>query len=270
MGLDFDETVRKEVKQMSHHFDDLLAELETLPPALTDDSHANDASVASSQATILAAGAAGAGDGTVPSRKKAPLRFAAPDQKKIFQKGTEDHLISTVSHATTLEGIQTLVEWYRDEHDDFQLQPVGNLLKVFNVVGIPVKAKIGDYPDPMTYRVDEAFVSNSSLMSVADVLMAELLDENGERGLKVAGFFEVQKTGGDESEEDDEDGSGHYQVAKKAVNVIPVFDDIRVQRFLMRYAPNTLELLCGVGMRRVLAVGVVLGRWVGFIAGKLF
>ena len=33
---------------------------------------------------------------------------------------------------------------------------------------------------------------------------------------------------------------------------IPVFDDIAVQRFLLKYAPSALEYICSIGMRRTL------------------
>merc|ERR1719502_1295924 len=37
------------------------------------------------------------------------------------------------------------------------------------------------------------------------------------------------------------------------VNAIPVFDDPRVQEFLQRHVPATLEYVSSIGMRRVLA-----------------
>ena len=36
-------------------------------------------------------------------------------------------------------------------------------------------------------------------------------------------------------------------------NCIPIFPDKKVYEFLKKYAPTTLELLAGLGMRRVLA-----------------
>merc|ERR1719421_1616605 len=36
-------------------------------------------------------------------------------------------------------------------------------------------------------------------------------------------------------------------------NAVPFFDDVQIQRFLMRHAPSSLEYICSIGMRRVLA-----------------
>lgn len=91
------------------------------------------------------------------------------------------------------------------------------------MVGVAACAPIGDYPDPMTYRLDNfmpwAFVS------VADI--CTVWQQGGE--------LTVPGTG------------------QKITNAVPVFDDPRVQRFLIKYAPSALEYICSLGMRRVIA-----------------
>lgn len=68
----------------------------------------------------------------------------------------------------------------------------------------------------MTWRVNEIFIG--SYVSLSDVLQAQQL----KRG-------DLKAT-----------GSAHGK-DKTIVNVVPLFDDLRIQRFLQRYAPSLLE-----------------------------
>jgi len=98
-----------------------------------------------------------------------------------------------------------------------------DLLRLFNVVGVPAVGPVSDYPDPMTYRLDKILAGNH--ISVADLSIVEL------RGaaLKMPG------------------------TDIKINNAVPYFEDLRIQRFLMQHAPTSLEYMCSIGMRRVLA-----------------
>eukprot|EP00401_Gymnodinium_catenatum_P000856 CAMPEP_0117515606 /NCGR_PEP_ID=MMETSP0784-20121206/30667_1 /TAXON_ID=39447 /ORGANISM="" /LENGTH=1076 /DNA_ID=CAMNT_0005311429 /DNA_START=29 /DNA_END=3257 /DNA_ORIENTATION=- len=133
------------------------------------------------------------------------------------------HSVSFYSQASTLDGIREVCEM-TDDQEVFEGLSAVDLLRLFNVVGVPAVGPIADFPDPMTYRLDNLMAAGSHV-SVADLSTVELAGSH----LRTPG------------------------TGVKIVNAIPVFDDMRIQRFLQRHAPSALEYLCSIGMRRVLA-----------------
>ncbi|KAI9004689.1 hypothetical protein BC832DRAFT_615064 [Gaertneriomyces semiglobifer] len=133
------------------------------------------------------------------------------------------HMVSFYSLATTLEGIKTVCQLVDDGIVD-QLS-ASDILELFNVVGIACDAPVGDYPDPMTYRVKE--MHPGCAVSLADVL-AYTIESGGE---------DIETPG----------------TRKTIRNVIPVFEDPRIFHFLRKYAPTLMEYLASVGMRRLIA-----------------
>lgn len=132
------------------------------------------------------------------------------------------HAISFYSQASTLDGIKEVCE-IADDLEVFEGLSAVDLLRLFNVVGVPCVGPISDFPDPMTYRLERLLPGN--FVSVADLSMVELMGSK----LKTPGT--------------------NIQIA----NAVPFFDDLQIQRFLMRHAPSSLEYICSIGMRRVLA-----------------
>lgn len=158
--------------------------------------------------------------------------FEATMRKEIRQM--KDHLhelsevdaklqsISFYSQASTLDGIMEVCD-LADDPEVFEALPAVDLLRLFNVVGVPALGPIADYPDPMTYRLDR--LMPGSFVSVADLSMVELAGKKLQTpGTKV-----------------------------EIANAIPFFDDPRVQGFLQRHASSCMEYICSIGMRRVLA-----------------
>eukprot|EP00929_Paragymnodinium_shiwhaense_P015123 TRINITY_DN12314_c0_g1_i2.p1 TRINITY_DN12314_c0_g1~~TRINITY_DN12314_c0_g1_i2.p1 ORF type:complete len:1116 (-),score=288.73 TRINITY_DN12314_c0_g1_i2:433-3780(-) len=135
---------------------------------------------------------------------------------------TRDHAVSFYSQATTMEGIEAVCQVAEDE-DLFQSMLAVDLLRLFNVVGVPAVGPVADYPDPMTYRLDRLIAGN--YVSVADLSIVELRGSS----LKVPG------------------------TNTKIINAVPYFEELKIQRFLMQHAPTALEYMCSIGMRRVLA-----------------
>ena len=142
-----------------------------------------------------------------------------------------DHQVSFYSLETTLAGVKAVCgladEGILDEVS------VHDIMRLLNIVGVPVDALIGDYPDPMTYRTNAVF--HGAYVSLADVLTAYLTSANGEDG--VGGSLYAPGWGQD----------------RPIINVIPVYDDERIHLFLRKYAPRLLEFIASVGMRRVIA-----------------
>eukprot|EP00929_Paragymnodinium_shiwhaense_P080063 TRINITY_DN41735_c0_g1_i1.p1 TRINITY_DN41735_c0_g1~~TRINITY_DN41735_c0_g1_i1.p1 ORF type:complete len:1102 (+),score=175.71 TRINITY_DN41735_c0_g1_i1:212-3517(+) len=154
------------------------------------------------------------------------LRREIEEMRKHLQElkdiDSKDHAVSFYSQATTMEGIMAVCEVAEDS-ELFDSMLAVDLLRLFNVVGVPALGPIADYPDPMTYRLDLLMAGN--FVSVADLSIVELRG----RSLKMPGLN------------------------SKINNAVPYFEDLTIQRFLMQHAPTALEYMCSIGMRRVLA-----------------
>ena len=135
-----------------------------------------------------------------------------------------NHKTSFYSTETTLGGIKTVCQLV----DDGILAETNSsdIMQLINIVGVACKALIGDYPDAMTYRVHEMYYGCN--ISVSDITVAQTAGRG--QKLSPAGI----PTG-------------------EITNCIPVFDDDRIHQFMRKYAPTILNLVAGIGMRRVMA-----------------
>lgn len=135
-----------------------------------------------------------------------------------------EHLKSFYSVETTLEGLKTLSQLVDDNLLD-EIS-VSDIIQLTNIVGIACYNPIGDYPDAMSFRLHDIFPG--VYISVSDITVYQTMAMNNK--LKVPG-----------------------QPTKEITNVIPVFDDERIHKFMLKYCPTLLNITAGVGMRRVLA-----------------
>jgi len=133
--------------------------------------------------------------------------------------------VSFYSQATTLEGIQTLVEFTEDV--TFSSLTADDILQIINIVGVACWCPVGDFPDASTWRVNEIYYG--CYVSVADIITSIHQSNDTEFILKAPG------------------------IDKEITNVIPVFDDPKIGIFLKKYAPSILEFTSSIGMRRVIA-----------------
>ena len=133
--------------------------------------------------------------------------------------------ISFYSTSNTLEGIKTVCDLV-DDKEIFEGLTTLDVIRLLNIVGIGCDADVGNFPDPMTYRIKEiypgCFVSLSDVLDVSEKNMGEnaLVD---------------------------------FSTKKKIINVIPVFENQDIQKFLLDNCPKLLEYTASIGMRRVLA-----------------
>ena len=130
---------------------------------------------------------------------------------------------SFYSTSTTIESLKEISKVVKEPF--FQELEVTDILKLFNIVGIACNGKIGEYPDPTVYIVKNIFPG--CYISMADIATAEEYSK-GDKHLEVPGTKE------------------------EINNCIPIITDERIYKFL-NYSPKILELLAGIGMRRVLA-----------------
>jgi len=144
--------------------------------------------------------------------------------KEISDIDDTDHTISFYSNCTTLEGIKMCCKLVEDGYID-QINCM-DILKLINIVGVACDSPIGNYPDPMIWRVNKIFAgcytSMSDILTVSEISSAK-------KNLK------------DISTKED------------IHNVIPFFEDERILKFLKKYAPNILEYSASFGMRRIIA-----------------
>jgi hypothetical protein len=143
--------------------------------------------------------------------------------KELDDIDDSEHHRSFYSMETTLEGIKTLAQLV--DEGILKDTPVSDIIQLTNIVGIGCYHQVGDYPDAMTYRVHDLFPG--AYISVSDITICQTMKSTDK--LSPPGFPD-----------------------KEIVNCVPIFDDVRIHDFLLKYCPTLLNLIAGVGMRRVL------------------
>ena len=130
------------------------------------------------------------------------------------------------SFYSTFTTIDTLKELSKNVKEPFFKElEVTDILKLFNIVGVACNGNIGEYPDPSVYIVKNIYPG--CYISMADIATSEEFSK-GKQHLVVPGTKE------------------------EINNCIPIFQDEKIYNCL-KNAPKILELLAGIGMRRVLA-----------------
>ena len=124
-----------------------------------------------------------------------------------------------------MDGIR-LVSKLPEKKEIFDDITANDIIKLLNVVGIAAYATIGNYPDPMTFRLEKIYPS--TFISVSDILTA----------------FEVSN------------GQNLTEISNKENIIstcIPYFEDEKIHKFLLKYAPHLLEFTTSVGMRKIIS-----------------
>ena len=134
---------------------------------------------------------------------------------------------SFYSTCNTLDGIKAVISFYHEAKKDgiFQEITANDILKIINIVGVAANSTIGNFPDPMTYRIKSLYPG--TFISLSDILTAYGI--TGGQNLKEIG-------------------------SQNEINTtIPYFEDEKIEKFLIKYAPKLLEYSASIGMRRILA-----------------
>ena len=130
---------------------------------------------------------------------------------------------SFYSTSTTVESLKEISTIVKEPF--YKELEVTDVLKLINIVGIACNGKIGEYPDPSVYIVKNIFPG--CYISMADIATAEEYSK-GNKHLEVPGTKE------------------------EINNCIPIIQNEKIAKFL-KHSPKIMELLAGIGMRRVLA-----------------
>uniref|UniRef100_A0A0G4H0L6 VWFA domain-containing protein n=1 Tax=Chromera velia CCMP2878 TaxID=1169474 RepID=A0A0G4H0L6_9ALVE len=156
---------------------------------------------------------------------RAAVRQMAAHLHELEGIDDSSHSKSFYSLSTTLEGIRAVCAMSEDPlFDHFSAV---HILQTLNIVGVACSSPVGDFPDPMTWRVDELLPG--CFVSLSDILIAAMAGSSDGSTLEAPGL------------------------KKRIDNAIPVFDDPRVQDFLQKHGKVLLEYTASIGMRRVLA-----------------
>ena len=134
---------------------------------------------------------------------------------------------SFYSTCNTLDGIKAVCSFYHEAKKDniFEEVTANDILKIINIVGVAANSTIGNYPDPMTYRLKSIYPG--TFISLSDILIS----------------YEV--TGGQNLKE--------IGTKNEIITAIPFFEDEKLGEFLIKYSPKLLEYSASVGMRRIIA-----------------
>ena len=138
----------------------------------------------------------------------------------------EDKLnVSFYSTCNTLDGIR-LVSKLPENKEIFEDITANDIIKLLNIVGIAAYATIGNYPDPMTYRLEKIYPS--TFISISDILTAYEVS-NGQNLTEISNKQNIIST------------------------CIPYFEDEKIHKFLLKYAPHLLEFTTSIGMRKIIS-----------------
>lgn len=133
--------------------------------------------------------------------------------------------VSFYSTCNTLDGIRTLSH-LPENKEIFDDLTANDIIKLLNIVGVAAYSQVGNYPDPMTYRLEKIYPS--TFISISDILTA----------------YEVSN------------GSNLAEIGNKENIIstcIPYYEDEKIHQFLIKYAPHLLELTTSIGMRKILS-----------------
>lgn len=147
---------------------------------------------------------------------------AIVDNLHLLDQLPECEHVSFYSLETTIGGFKGLKDLIQADEDD--ILTAADILQVINIVGMAARGPVGDYPDPMTYRLD--CIYPNCFVSISDLITARL--QGGE--LTVPGFPDDVIT-----------------------TVIPVFEDHRLAQFMRKHAPTIMSYYCSIGMRGMIA-----------------
>jgi len=170
-------------------------------------------------------------------------------EAKITPRMEENFKQSFVSLGTTMDGIRAvcslaLTDKSGDPIDIKNIHTTESILNTLsgfeiltylNLVGIPVQATIGDYPDPYRYNVQNFF--SGHYCSLSDLMVQHMLKESSANSNQITAIS-IPGFKGEQGRID---------------NVIPLFESIHIFAFLYEHASSILNLYMSVGMRRVLA-----------------
>ncbi len=138
----------------------------------------------------------------------------------------EDKLnISFYSTCNTLDGIR-VVSKLPENKELFEDMTANDIIKLLNIVGIAAYATVGNYPDPMTYRLEKIYPS--TFISISDILTV----------------YEVSG------------GQNLTEISNKEniiTTCVPYFEDEKIHKFLLKYAPHLLEFTTSIGMRKIIS-----------------
>lgn len=131
---------------------------------------------------------------------------------------------SFYSQSSTIDGIRGLCSFVDD--GVLKSTTLDDIVQMSNIVGVPCVSPDGDYPDPMVWRVTSIYPG--SFVALSDLCTVETLMRRP-NGIKMPGTNQTFN------------------------NVIPYFPCDKLHLFYKKYAPTLLDVIAGVGMRRILA-----------------
>lgn len=85
------------------------------------------------------------------------------------------HYVSFYSQETNLQGIKTVCDLIDNDNSLEQMSAV-EILQLLNIVGIPSRGPVGDFPDPKTYHLTEIMLG--SFVSTLRILHSLLFSTN--------------------------------------------------------------------------------------------
>jgi hypothetical protein len=157
------------------------------------------------------------------------IAFAFPNELADLQSREP---VSYFSKNSTYESLLLIANYYKTQQETMQKLSALDLLSLLSVVGISASGPDGEYPDPMCYRYNRIFPE----------WMTSMADLTVQRSAAGKGTIRIFPDASEKREE--------YNLT----NVIPIFENKTIHEFLLKHAPNCLNILASFGMRRLFTI----------------
>ena len=146
--------------------------------------------------------------------------------EEISDLEKENFQTSFYSTCTTFDGLKALANLPKKKNTLLEKMSTLDIIKLLNIVGIAVNSNYSNFPYPAMYRINKIY--SGVFISISDIIVGNEMS----KGNNI--YF--------------------YEKEQEIKNCVPFFENQRIHKFLIKYAPNLLELTASYGMRKMLCL----------------
>ena len=143
-----------------------------------------------------------------------------------LEQENNNFLTSFYSTCTTFDGLKALANLPHKKNNLLEKMSTLDIIKLLNIVGIAVNSNYSNFPYPAMYRINNIY--SGVYISISDIIVGNEMS----KGNNI--YF--------------------YKKEQEIKNCVPFFENQRIHKFLIKYAPNLLELTASYGMRKMLCL----------------
>ena len=145
------------------------------------------------------------------------------EEIKDLEKENNNFISSFYSTCTTFDGLKALAN-IPNKNNLLEKMTTLDIIKLLNIVGIAVNSDYSNFPYPAMYRINKIY--SGVYISISDIIVGNEMSKGN--------------------------NIYYYKKEQEIKNCIPFFENQRIHKFLIKYAPTLLELTASYGMRKML------------------